>query len=279
MLTTLFFAQTVFGQSGPLKAPPIRLDAISKEKLTVPTDISVLGAKYYELRVAPTGQIAVKLFDAKQTQIALIEIEENFAERQTILKYSDKNGKDWISSSMSRLDGEVFYTATSSGGGEVRVRARMYEAKSAEKLRVSSLIFETEIGLREFRFDALDFTESRLNAQHQLQAQEAKLYGTPGLLKLREFIQNFARLSDNALRKSTGQPEFKGCTGVTQSSVEEIEAAGCSGQAICTRIGTAIPIFMCNGGSSCSGVYIIYDFMFRIITMADCSYLNGCVSA
>lgn len=235
----------------------------------------MLGARSYEYIVAPTGQITVRLFDSKEQEIALVEVNENLTERSMVLRYKDKNTEDWISTSMSKSTDSVIYSVKSSAGVELLVKARMEDSRKSEKLRVSSLILETETGLKEFRLDGLDPTESRLAAQQELLTQEGKLFNTPGLLKVKEFIQNFGRLSDNTLQKWSGQSETRNCNPIISTNIIE-GPDQCSGYAICTRTATAIPVFICNGGSTCTGVYIIYDYMFRIISTASCAYLNGC---
>lgn len=285
-IVILVIASTLYGQRSPSKptTPPIRLDKVPANKLNVPSDLSILGAKYYDFLVAPTGRINVKLYDFKEQPIAAVEIQENLSEHSVLLKYIDSYGEDWLRSSMTQSQDEILFVVTSSAGGEMSVRARTDNSKKSRKLRILSLSLANELGWTEYPLNGFEPTSLRLNAQHSLQIEEEKLFNTTGMQKLREFIQNFGRLRDIAIHKWTGQPEASACDkkmtalilGIEPNEVEPVLDPGCGGKAFCTRISTLVPLFWCNGGNSCSGFYIVPDYMFSLFFTENCSYLNGC---
>ncbi len=282
-IAVLLIASTLYGQGNPSKqtTPPIRLDKVPANKLAVPSDLPILGASYYDFLVAPTGQINVKLYDSKAEPIAALEIQENLLEHSVLFKYSDKYGENWIRTVTTQLQDETLFQVTSSTGAEMRVKAKMDSSKNSRKLRTSSISLANELGWAEYPLDGFEPTSLRLNAQHALQVEEAKFFNNAGLLKLREFIQNFGRLRDVTVQTWTGKPETNETSDCNKKKIAlnegEMELVlGCGGVAFCTRISTIVPIFACNGGNSCTGFYIVPDYILSLFFTANCSYLNGC---
>jgi hypothetical protein len=290
-ITTLLFAialysfsVTTFGQP-PVRVgnPPIRIDKLSASRITIPAGIKILDATEYLLTVSSSGIVTVNLFGAKGQLIGNAEIRENQADGSYFFKYWDHDDEVWLNSVMSRSGDEMLLSATSSSGSSVRSKAKLDIAKKTTKAAIFSISIESSDGWSEFRFTKSLRTDITSEAQSAFLKAEALLLNTPGLLKLGEFMRGFGELRQLTLRKWQGGAESNPCSTqvLSPSLIDgqiELELGSCSGTAYCQRLTVLFPVFYCfSTNSSCSGAFIIQDYVLYPGFMANCSYLWNCV--
>jgi hypothetical protein len=275
-LATLTFAQESTSQS--LKAKPIRIDKIPTGKIPIPEGVSVLDAKSYEFIVAPSGKVTVNLYNNLNKQVASVEVEESISEKTLLYKITASNREEWLKIQTQERENSILFSAISSAGTEMSLEAQTEKIKNSRKFRVKSVGLPMESGLKTLSLDESNLTESRLAIENAVQTEEQKLFATPTLQKLKEFMRGFGSLKDAALSKWSGQEKVATiCNQESTSSLVEIEPVGCSGSATCFRMSTIVPVFTCTSTTpNCGGIFIIYDCVVNIICTQSCSALNGC---
>lgn len=272
-LTTTAFAQESVAQ--PAKAKPIRIDKIPTEKLPVPEGISILEAKSYEFLIASSGEVTVNLYDSSNNRIAGFEVQESIAEKTLHYKITENNQEDWLKIQSQERENVIYYSAVSSSGTEMGLELQVEKPNKAGKIGVKGVNLQTG---EKFSFNASNLTESRLSAQEAFQAQEQKLFNTPSLRKLKEFMQSFGILRNAALSKWTGVSQEKAvsCKQEITANLVQLPTNPCSGTAVCTRMTTLTPLFICNSVNCGFGIYLIPDCVINVVCRQNCSDLMGC---
>lgn len=274
---TLTFAQESMTQSS--KAKPIRIDKIPTNKLQIPNGVSVLGAQSYEFLIAQTGIITVNLYDGSNKLITSVTVQESMPEKTLIYKITENNHDEWLKIQSQEREDNTSFSVTSSAGAEMNVDVKTEKRNALGKAKVKGVVLSTETGLKTYVLDRSQMTESRLALQNTVQNEEQKLFATPTLQKLREFMQSVGILKDSAINKWSGQEKATTCNQESSNFIEEPAPAEspCSGTATCTRFVSAIPLFTCTStNSACSGFFLIPECVINILCSQSCSNLNGC---
>lgn len=285
-LVTFSFAQESKIQTK--NAKPIRIDKLPTEKIPVPNDISVLEAKSYEFLIAPSGKISVNLYNIVNKHLVKVEVEESILDKTLFYKITENNREEWLKIQTQERQNSILFFATTSAGTEMSLEAQIERTKNSGKFRVKEIILSTEAGLKTLSLNETNLTESRLAIENAVQNQEQKIFATPSLQKLKEFMRGFGRLKDTALSKWSGQEKISAdCNKVQENPTNNIEieepameepvGGGCGGEATCWRISTLVPVFSCIPSSgNCSGVFILYDCITNIRCTQSCAALNNC---
>lgn len=280
--TFFFLVNFTFAQEGKTQTErpkPIQIDKLPTEKLSIPNNISVLEAKSYEFLIAPSGKITVNLYNNSNKQFVSVEVEESISDKTLLYKITENNREEWLKIQTQERENSILFSATTSAGTEMSLEAQIERTKNPLKFRVKEIILPTETGLKTLPLNESNLIESRLAVESALQNLEQKLFATPSLQKLREFMRGFGKLRDKALSKWSGQEKDTAiCAEVVPEDFSIALGPGpCSGWATCIRISTIIPVFSCIPSSgTCAGVFIIYDCILSIYCPQRCSDLNNC---
>lgn len=275
-LTTSILAQDRTSQQ--IKAKPIRIDKIPTDKLPIPEGVSIVGAKFYEFLIAPSGEVTINLYGDLNNRIASFVVQESLADKSFIYKIIEDNEESWVKTQSQRHEDSILYSAISSAGTEMNLDVQIEDSGKFGKTKVKGITLPLQKEVKTFYFNESNLSESRLAAQDVLQTEEQKFFTTPSLRKLKEFIQNFSFLKNAALSKWTGTDQKQSAPCKQKESGDSVEMlpGPCSGTALCMRIVTLTPLFSCSSTSCGWGIYIIEECGLNIICTQRCADLVPC---
>lgn len=286
-LLLLLSCSTMLGQiTSPKSSSPIRLDRIPATRMQIPAGSRMLGASTYELTVDRKGKISISFFSSDDQALATAEVMEHQGAGIS-WKYTDRDGDVWLNTTTTQISGEIRYVATTSAGGELRANVSVNASVRSSKPVVLAVTLEGATEPVTFNFEKSPKVDPTLDARRVLKNAEDSLFTTPGLRKLREVIEGYTSLRQDVLGKWSSVLELKKtCEKGTMASradaggegeppVDEPLGGPCSGVAVCARVTVLFPVFYCHSSNaSCSGAFIIPDYVLYPGMAVNCSYLN-----
>ncbi len=264
------------------------MDQTPSKRIVLPFDIQLLGARSYEFRVDPSGTLTtIQLFDSTAQGIGTLEVLEERQGKSLLVKYSDAEGQTWVRTQTIASKDDVTFTTTSSDGDTMTMSAKIEPNKNTgkqfAKFRISTLTIADEKGGKEFHVGRTIKNAARLTLQHAIASEEGRFFSTPGLMKIRELIQNFSRVQAHTFQAWSGEAESNIWEEQWIEPVFEPVGGGsmCSSTvAICSRMPIVQPLFYCYTGiegAACDGLYWAGDYLFSTSFKMSCANLNGCV--
>lgn len=253
------------------------------ERLSLPTALSMFDTKTFEIEKIDSNQIEFRFFNESSVKTATITLKENLTDNSLLVSLSETSSQDWVRISRSVSTEEVQVSATTSSGGELLTKFAIEPANPVGKFRVLSI--DIKVGgttWQNFPASGTGSAEQRSLIHQAFKVEEDRLFSTNRLQKIREFLRGLDVLnSANSAAAGYGEPLDASCADDSSPAWGEPmpvyrRPGGCSGTAYCFRVATVIAVFVCNGGNTCSGVYLIPDRFFQIVFVTNCGYLNNC---
>lgn len=224
------------------------------------------------------------MFNDSSAKIATLTLTENLTDNSVLVSLSETSGQDWVRVSRFESPEEVQVSATTSSGSELLTKFAIEPANPIGKFRVLSIgIKSGETTWQNYPASGTGSTEQRSLIHQSFKVEEDRLFNTDRLRKIKEFLRGLDVLnSATSAAAGYGEQLDASCADDSNPAWGEPMPAyrrpggGCSGTAYCFRVATIIAVFICNGGNTCSGVYIIPDRLFQIVFVTNCGYLNNC---
>lgn len=261
------------------------LGSANVQRLPIPDGLAMLGAQTYQVEKTSSSVIQIRLFNSNVENFATLSLTENQADRSLLVTLSQGGEQAWIRFSRVAVGGQAEISIVSSSGSEIVIRATLESQNADVKSQVLSVAIKNGATTwQNYSTANPGSAEQRATLHQALLAEENRFFNTDRLNKIKEFMSGLDVLSSHASNTNSRDRLNASCTDDTLPRWGEPvppyrlpgPGSGCGGNAFCTRITTVIPMFFCDGGNSCTGIYIIYDYIGRVFTFASCAYLNNC---
>lgn len=254
------------------KVSPVAVDKLTKKILPVPPDLSLSPASFFSYSVDSLSQVTIQLFDENKIPLSKVIIAENTIDKSVEYKISSSEiDTEWVKIFRSSDNNKEITQAISSSGKKLRIITTTEENKG--KCKTKSLISELEIFsdtalLKKMSKAELQTQEARESVKNVLMEAESTIYDTYNLGSLQRVILSLNSLHKTVVESST--PENK----LTDQKTRDSLMSACT--IFCVRIGTIIPIYLCNDytyncGCGVNGVYILSGYGCIALCAIPCS--------
>lgn len=262
------------------------LDSLKKadsQSFQIPSSLQMLNSTSFHVSSTTSSQVSIAFKDSQQATIGTLLMFENLLDGSLTLTFTESSGSDWAKFEKAQTGQTVSYSVSTSSGKTLLSTFSLELSNSPGRSETSSVSLKVG-GTAWQSYSTADVGSSteRTTLFQAYQSEELRIFDTARLGKLREVLRGLDVLAHIA-NSSNWEKEIDPASASSTSPlwnepIPEYQrlAPGCGGSAFCIRVTTIAPLFVCNGGNSCSGVYFIPAYVVRAFTMSTCGYLNNC---
>lgn len=209
--------------------------------------------------------IQIRFFNASVENFATASLFENLLDKSLTVSLTQGSDNSWIKFFYVQDVSQMDIVIQNSIGTESVIRVSLETPNTDAKSQIQALSIKSASSWQTYSTTSPGSTEQRSALHQAVLAEEARLFTTDGMSRIGELMKGLDILDSHA--SNTGSRDRLDSSCADDSVPRWGEPAplyhspalggGCGGRAFCTRIATIIPVFFCNGGNSCTGVYII----------------------